>query len=646
MNNCWTIRNCDKQKCPAYGNEDQKCWLVPNTQCHGSNEATFIQKMELCLDCDAFAPTTDMATVQETLDAVKSQFRAFRSAFEQRNDMLEQISLEIAIGLSEVCDGLGRIANGDPDVRISEGSDIELLSRLKASVNSMAEKLAERIEQSHEMAISLAEHFDVLHRVTAGDMGARINGDPNDELLKALKQTTNEAIQTLSLREQELIATNEQLQIRESEVMRSRQSLETIMKGLPVGLIVVSKEKTILQANPAALAMIGCAVEEEIVGRRCHDAFCPALKDSCPVLDMGQTVDNAERLLISKDRQEIPILKTVVPIQLDGEEVLLEAFVDIRLQKDAEAERHRLHEELVDASRLAGMAEVATGVLHNVGNVLNSVNISAQVVSEKIQKSRVGGLVKANALIDQHADDLGTFITKDERGRHLPDYLRQLSDQLLGEREFVLEELETLTRSVEHIKEIVSMQQSYASTGGLSMMISLSDAVEDALKTNDATLLRHDIELVREYGDPIQVTTDKHKVLQILVNLVSNAKQALSASDSEPKRLTIRIGRSGEEFAIVEVEDNGVGIPRENQARVFEHGFTTKENGHGFGLHSSALAAQELGGKLTVCSDGPGRGARFTLAIPLDSPGLNCQKPTAGGSQVATSGQAAAISCP
>ncbi len=291
----------------------------------------------------------------------------------------------------------------------------------------------------------------------------------------------------------------------------------------------------------------------------------------------------------------------------------------IRERDRAEAELETTHRKLVQSARLAGMAEVATDVLHNVGNVLNSVNVSAQLLNEKVRRSLVTELAKVNVLIDQHAEDLGTFITSDERGKHLPEYLRELSRQLDGERDSMSEEADALMKNVEHIKEIVNRQQAYATTSGVTVSVSLSDLVEDALKTNDASFLRHNDTVLREYEEMPQVTTDRHKVLQILVNLISNAKQSLAAADADEKRLTLRVVRCHEDRVTVEVEDNGIGIPADNLSRIFQHGFTTKKEGHGFGLHSSALAAKELGGALTAYSEGPGEGAKFSLTLPIAS---------------------------
>ena len=309
----------------------------------------------------------------------------------------------------------------------------------------------------------------------------------------------------------------------------------------------------------------------------------------------------------------------------------------------AHARIARLQMELLKASRQAGMAEVASDVLHNVGNVLNSVNVSASVVADKLRKSRVSGLVNAAKLMREHADDLGTFVTQDEKGKNLPGYLAKLAEHLVAEQTSVLNELEGLTKNVEHINSIVSKQQSYAGTLGVIEPISIGDLLDDALKINSASLQRHGVRVVREYGEVPPVLADKHKVLRILVNLVRNAKHALYEREHNGRnlRLTLRIGarkdsrtqghcgtgvspvsspagrRCHSERVFIEVADDGVGIPRENMTRIFSHGFTTEKSGHGLGLHTSTLAAKEMGGSLTAHSDGPDKGATFTLELPI-----------------------------
>ena len=289
--------------------------------------------------------------------------------------------------------------------------------------------------------------------------------------------------------------------------------------------------------------------------------------------------------------------------------------IDISERKQAEINLEQLHRQLIDASRQAGMAEVATGVLHNVGNVLNSVNVSATLVTELVRRSKAQNLRKVCTLLDAHPADLGAYLTLDAKGKVIPSYLSSLADNLGDEHKAMITELEHLRKNIEHIKDIVAMQQNYAKTSGVTETVSVPDLVEDALRMNAGSLARHDVDIVREYAARPVITLDKHKVLQIVVNLVRNAKYACDESGRTDKIITVRI-TAGEKSVSISIADNGVGIPPQNLTRIFAHGFTTREHGHGFGLHSGALAAKELGGSLTPYSAGVGHGATFTLQLP------------------------------
>ena len=282
----------------------------------------------------------------------------------------------------------------------------------------------------------------------------------------------------------------------------------------------------------------------------------------------------------------------------------------------AQAEAQEAHQALVRASRQAGMAEVASSVLHNVGNVLNSVNVSANLLDERMRTSKASGLARVVAMLEEQGDQLGSFIASDDRGKRLPTYLAQLSSQLQADREAALKELASLVKSVEHIKDIVRMQQSYAAHGGVVESVAVADLVDDSVRLNAEAFSRHGVTLACEFEGVPAITVDKHQVLQILVNLIRNAKYACEDSGRSDKRITIRVTRCALGVAIA-VVDNGVGIPAENMTRIFSHGFTTRPGGHGLGLHSAALAAQELNGSLQVASDGPGCGATFRLELPI-----------------------------
>ena len=299
--------------------------------------------------------------------------------------------------------------------------------------------------------------------------------------------------------------------------------------------------------------------------------------------------------------------------ELEERQAALKKEIDERTQ--AEEQLKETHKQLLVLSRQAGMAEVATSVLHNVGNVLTSVNVSTGVVTESVKKSRASSLGRVVALLQEHAQDLGAFITNDSRGKHVPAHLAQLAEHLQAEQEANARELDLLRRNVDHIKEIVAMQQNYARFGGVKELVNVVKLVEDSLRMNEEALNRHGVEVMREFEEVPPLNVEKHKILQILVNLLRNAKHACDASPRADKRLTVRVV-NGESRIKVSVIDNGVGIPPENLSRIFSHGFTTRKDGHGFGLHSGALAAREMGGSLTVHSDGPGQGAVFTLELP------------------------------
>ncbi|WP_434600997.1 DAHL domain-containing protein [Pseudomonas sp. Z4-7] len=290
----------------------------------------------------------------------------------------------------------------------------------------------------------------------------------------------------------------------------------------------------------------------------------------------------------------------------------LEQRVQERTRELKEAER-----ELVDAARMAGMAEIATNVLHNVGNVLNSVNISAELVTRKLKNSKTQGLGKAVRMMNEHATDLGQFITEDEKGRLLPRYFNELVDSIATEQGLLIEELAQLTKSIDHIKEIVTTQQTYAGAARLIELLNVADLFEDALRMNSGALSRHQVTVIKDYQDIPMIMGDKHRLLLILINLISNAKAAMSNVEP-PREMTLGVRIVDQTTLCVSVRDRGEGIAPENQARIFNHGFTTRKDGHGFGLHSCALAAVEMNGRLQVESDGPGQGALFTLEIPLE----------------------------
>jgi len=274
---------------------------------------------------------------------------------------------------------------------------------------------------------------------------------------------------------------------------------------------------------------------------------------------------------------------------------------------------------VIQSARSAGMSEIAVGILHNVGNVLNSVNVSAALIGRNARDLGVNELEDIAETLAEHAQGLERFVGQDPRGKHLQPYLSAISRNMRDAQCKLTGEVANLTNGIEHIRELINSQQEYASRSRLVAPTALDDRMEEALAISTRALATDDgLEVVREYDRVPAVLVDKHKLLEILVNLVQNARQAMAAAGADPPRLTLRIRTKGRDRVCLEVADNGVGIPPEDQVRIFNHGFTTRSDGHGFGLHSAANAAAEMGGTLRATSDGPGRGASFVLELPLE----------------------------
>ncbi|WP_224248806.1 trifunctional serine/threonine-protein kinase/ATP-binding protein/sensor histidine kinase [Hyalangium gracile] len=289
----------------------------------------------------------------------------------------------------------------------------------------------------------------------------------------------------------------------------------------------------------------------------------------------------------------------------------LEQRVEERTRELKEAQAR-----LVDTAREVGMSEVASNVLHNVGNVLTSAVINLEMMQRAVGSSRVGRLKQATSLVLENREDLSRFLTRGARGGNLPEYLSALADELLGEQTRLMEDLDAMGRHIEHIRAIVQVQQAYARTSLMPEECDLGQLIQDALRIQMAALERHGVTVRRELAAVPRLKLDKHKVLQILINLITNAKYALDVVPEGQRDMTVRLGVEGE-WVRIQVMDNGMGIAPEVKGKLFEHGFTTRKEGHGFGLHASALAAQLMGGRLSLESEGPGKGALATLELPL-----------------------------
>ncbi len=412
------------------------------------------------------------------------------------------------------------------------------------------------------------------------------------------------------------------LAVARADLQQNQNLLESVIVNLPIALLVCDSAGVVTRHNRAAAELFGsillsgfqATAEIFMPDRvtRVQDAALPLARALS-----GEAVRDLELVVVAPGATPRHVIVQARPLGgVDGG-VLGAVLVaqDVTERKLAELELERVHKQLMTASRQAGMAEIATNVLHNVGNVLNSVNVSASLLLDRIAGAKPTGLARVAALLQEHAGDIAEFFAKDARGRHLPNYLTQLAAQLEADQRVALEELKSLRGNIEHIKDTVTMQQSYAKLCGVTETVAVAALIDDSLRMNAGALMRHGITVDRDVEDLPSVTVDKHRVLQILVNLIRNAKHACDDSNRTDKRITLRASIDGDRVKI-SVTDNGVGIAAEHLPRLFSHGFTTRPEGHGFGLHSGALTARELGGSLTVSSAGPGCGATFTLEFP------------------------------
>jgi PAS domain S-box-containing protein len=405
------------------------------------------------------------------------------------------------------------------------------------------------------------------------------------------------------------------------DLRRAETLFHNTFDQAPIGIGYADRAGKLLRCNPSFWTMLRFDpgdLTDRTLGDITHREDVARVAAELERLWNGEVefVD-LEKRYVRKDGSSLWVRTTTALVREDGAspQCSVEFLRDISVRKETAEELERVHKQLVTASRQAGMAEVATNVLHNVGNILNSVNISASLVIERVKQSKAPGVSRLAALLREKGADAGDFIANDERGKRIPEYLTSLGEQLMVDQKMELEELASLRDNLEHIKDTVAMQQSYAKLCGVTETVAVADLVEDSLRLNAGAFVRHGVTLRREFSEVPPITVDKHKVLQILVNLVRNAKYACDESGRSDKLLTLRIESAPAGVRIC-VVDNGVGIPAENMSRLFTHGFTTRPDGHGFGLHSGALAAQELGGSLRVESDGPGCGATFILELP------------------------------
>jgi len=393
----------------------------------------------------------------------------------------------------------------------------------------------------------------------------------------------------------------------------------SILESASEAIIAINRSGTITIFNDAA---------EATFGRKCADVVGQKIDQLLKIenihfllsrVDAIKKRSSREMLLkgIHTDESTFPCSVSIGRVASESGDLYIIIARNQTERIESEKKLAAVNQQLLDASRKSGMAEVATGVLHNVGNVLNSLNVSMHVLDEKLDRRLIERLRKATSLLSKNTNNVEAFFSAGGQGQHLSVYLEKLAGVLDKDHQTLEGEVAQLKKHIKHINEIVRHQQNSATVNSPCRLEKAEELLEDAAHINEHRNHENEIIIEKDFASCPRFETDRHKVLQILVNLIKNAQDALLKIEGRKRKIQLRTKVVDDQFIDLIVEDNGIGIEKDVIDCVLQFGYTTKLDGHGFGLHSSLNAATQLGADLRVESDGINKGARFILRIPI-----------------------------
>lgn len=324
------------------------------------------------------------------------------------------------------------------------------------------------------------------------------------------------------------------------------------------------------------------------------------------VLLINFVLDTVRRTLDSTMQQNILLTNKSEDLKRLNIKLISEA----KERQGAELKLKEMHQQMLDISREAGMSQIATEILHNVGNALNTTNASISQIHEILSNSRVENLILIGKKLDAEVSDSDIEI------KEMVTYLLKLSTYISDCFKHIKEEAKNLSVRCEHIKHIIQTQQSVAKKTMITEMASINDLIKQTLELTNSNFTADNIKLQTDFADLPIMLIDRHKLILILTNLIKNSYSSLKSCNKSDRKLSI-ITNMQDKDVVIRVIDNGKGISKENLVNIFRHGFTTKKDGHGFGLHSSANVAKEMGGELSADSPGVDKGATFSLRLPV-----------------------------
>ncbi len=480
---------------------------------------------------------------------------------------------------------------------------------------------------------------DGAKRIVAGNFEEKVKFFTNNELgqltlsfndmMDRLKESIAEKDTAIS----QMVELNKDLESRVIERTRKLADSEArvcaIVSAAPEAIIALDENKFIDSINPAAESIFNMTPNNMV---SMHSSELISKQDSLRFSHIIQSVGSNGAELSADHEGHVhelqgkrfdghcfPMELVVNSMIYDTKKMYICIMRDVTKRKEIEISLAEAQHKLMESAHQAGMAEIATGVLHNIGNILNTVNISGEQIIKIIKSSKVSGLMKANALLDQHLDCLDDYLVNDPKGKVLPQYYLKLGKMIQDEIYQIDEEATTLISKINMMKDVIRTQQNYAKGGFLAEHCALTLLIEDAIAIQQQPLHQADVNLRRNYLFEGQCIIHKSKLIQVITNLIKNGKEAIQLNDfqNKPKELTLETRDNHDGTASLLVTDDGVGILDENIKKIFNHGFTTKADGHGFGLHMSANSMTEMQGSLSVTSPGKNKGATFIITVPI-----------------------------
>ncbi len=401
----------------------------------------------------------------------------------------------------------------------------------------------------------------------------------------------------------------------------SKKYTENILNSMINTVMVIGTDGYIKKVNTSLCTMLGYE-EKELIGKPSIDIFSSI--SISELIDINHTTKadvTKEIVYRTKDGNRVPVSFThsIMRDSNNNIEGIVCVAQNIKDRIEAEQQLAVTRSQLIESARKEGMSVIATGILHNLGNVLNSVNSSTEEITQIIKTSKVMSFMNANKLLREHTDNLSGFFSNNEKGRKLPGFYLKLGDVLLEENSRIGKSIKRVGDKISTMKGIIETQQEFAKAEGHSEQEDLPKVINDVLKIQKDLIESNGVHVAGDYEKPLRSKVHKFKLIQVLLNLVKNAVESMKGNDllNKTRELKIETGEIDEKSDYLKVTDNGSGITVENLGKIFKHGFTTKETGHGFGLHASAASVAEMGGNISVESDGENQGASFVIKLPV-----------------------------